>query len=373
MDGNIKIGRLFGIPISINYSWIVIFLLISWALFFQFSTSYPVLGTSTHLVMGFLTSVLFFSSVLFHEMTHSLIARHYGVPIIAINLWVFGGMAQMSDEPKTPAIEFIMSIAGPFSSFFLGGAFAVLARFFRLLDFGPAFFGPAFWLSYINMLLGAFNLLPGFPLDGGRVLRSVVWYFTGSIRRATKVASLGGKTIAYLLIGGGFVFLLTLGNIGGLWFILLGWVLLQAAESGYRQVVLKQALEGVRVMEVMTESPSTVNSEMMLDTLVHDYFMRYRWGAFPVVDNETVKGLITLHDVREVSRDEWPSRRVSEIMRPLTSDIVTQPLEKLTDVLPRLESKAGGRMLVLKDGHLVGILTRTDVSRFIKFRLELEE
>ncbi|MCL5292892.1 MAG: site-2 protease family protein [Actinobacteria bacterium] len=372
MKGNIQIARIFGIPITINYSWIVIFLLLTWALaFFYFPLTYPALSRATQILMGVVTSILFFGSVVFHELLHSIVARHYGLPIEAINLWIFGGVSRLSEEPRTPGIEFRMSIAGPLSSFFLAGAFALITYFGTLLR-APAIIGVAFYLAFINAFLGAFNLLPGFPLDGGRVLRSVVWYFTGDFWRATRVATIGGRIIAYLMILLGFVAVFS-GVFTGLWLIFLGWFLLQAAAASYEQMVLKQALEGLTVGEAMTGNPATVREDLSLLELVTGYFKRYRWSAFPVVDEaDTLLGLVTIRGIRKIPRERWDGLVVKQVMIPLSDEIVVSPDDDIYRILPKLENKSGGRLLVTEDGHLAGIITREDVTRALRTRMELE-
>ncbi len=372
MRGNIRIGTLFGIPITINYSWLVIFILLTWALaFFYFPVTYPQLSRVTQIIMGIVTSLLFFGSVVFHELLHSIVARHYGLPIEAINLWIFGGVSELAEEPRTPAIEFWMSIAGPLSSFFLAGIFA-LATYLGALARAQPVVGVAFYLAFINAFLGVFNLLPGFPLDGGRVLRSAIWYYTGDYRRATRIATTGGRVVAYSMILIGFLAVFS-GAFTGLWLVFLGWFLLQAASSSYEQMILRQALEKVTVSEAMESNPATVSEELPLTELVSDYFMRYSWSALPVVDeaNRPV-GLVTVRKVRRIPRDRWENLTVSQAMIPISEEITAKPGDTIYQVLPKLENRSGGRLLVVENDHLAGLLTRDDVRKVIRARMELE-
>ncbi|MHB0977375.1 MAG: site-2 protease family protein [Candidatus Aquicultorales bacterium] len=372
MRGNIRIARLFGIPITINYSWIAIFLLLTWALgFFYFPAVYPNLARSTQLLMGLVTSLLFFGSVVFHELMHSLVARHYGLPIESINLWIFGGVSQLSEEPRTPAIEFQMSLAGPLSSFFLAGMFA-LATYLGSLAQAPAVIGVSFYLAFINAFLGAFNLLPGFPLDGGRVLRSAVWYFTGDYRRATGVATTGGKVVAYAMIGLGFVAVFS-GLLTGVWLIFLGWFLLQAATSSYQQMIVKELLEEMTVADVMTRNPATVEPDLPVARLIDDYFKRLQWSALPVVDRYGKPlGLVSVRAVRRVPQDRWNSLSVADVMMPISEEVAVRETDNVYRILPKLENKSGGRLLVTENGHLAGIITSDDVAQALRSRIRIE-
>lgn len=373
MQNGIKIGRIFGIEISLNYSWFIIFVLITWGLSaVLFPQAAPGLDVTTYLVMGVVTSILFFSSVLFHELMHSVVAKSYGLPIEGISLMVFGGVSQLADEPQNPGVEFKMAIAGPLSSLVIGAVFVAIFFIGQAANLGPIFLSPVLWLGYINIVLAIFNLLPGFPLDGGRVLRSAIWHYTGNLRRATAIASGFGKALAYGLISLG-VFGVISGNIGLLWFLFLGWMLLQSAEAGYQQVVYRLALEGVTVGQAMTPNPQTISPELTLADAVSDYFTQHLWVAYPVTDNGDVQGIVTFNSVKGVSKVAWGERRVRDVMRPLSLDIVTQPEALLTEVLPKLNLKADGRMLVMKGGQLAGILTAADITRVLMRQMRYEE
>lgn len=370
MRGNIQIARIFGIPITINYSWLVVFILLTLALaFFYFPATYPQLSRTTQIIMGVVTSILFFGSVVFHELLHSIVARHYGLPIESINLWIFGGVSQLTEEPHDPKVEFNMSIAGPLSSFFLAAVFA-LVTYLGVLGRAPAVIGIAFYLAFINAFLGLFNLLPGFPLDGGRVLRSAVWYFTGDYVRATRVATIGGRAIAYILILLGLVSVF-FGVFTGLWLVFLGWFLLQAAGASYRQMIIKKSLEDLTVGEVMTSQPTTVKEGTPLNQLVSDYFKRYRWGAFPVVNEDNFpRGLVTIRNVRGISRDKWQGTTVEQVMTPLSEDISVNPGDSIERILPKLEDSYDAALLVTEEGHLAGLVTRDEIVRALRIRLE---
>ncbi len=373
MDGGIKLGKIFGIEITLDYSWFIIFAIITFALSFSlFPQLIHGLSTGAYIAIGVITSILFFASVLFHELMHSVVAMRNGIKIEGIRLMIFGGVSRITEEPPTPGIEFKMAIAGPLSSIVLGIIFVVVYVVGLRLGFGPFVRVSAFWLGYVNIILGVFNLLPGFPLDGGRVLRSIVWYFTGNLMRSTGIASGIGRGIAYLMI---FVGLLGpfFGNITFVWFILLGWYLLQAARAEYQEVVYHEALEGVKVGEIMTKDPVTVSPNLNIADMVRDYFAQHNWIAYPVIEGGRVKGMVTLKSIENLPRSQWTAIRVGDVMKPLSANIVTSPDADVFGILPKLVTRAEGRMLVLKDDELVGFLTETDVSRAVVRRLHLEE
>jgi len=372
MNGGVRIGRVFDIEVSLSYSWFLIFALVTFGLAaILFPQAIPGLSSPAYAFLGAITSLLFFGSVLFHEMMHSLVAKRHGLPIEGITLVIFGGVSQLSEEPQDPSVEFKMAIAGPLSSIFLGVVFLGVFFIARQFALSTIILAPSLWLGYINVVLGIFNLLPGFPLDGGRVLRAAIWYFTGNLKRATGIAAGFGKGLAFsmMLLG---IFGIFSGNIGLLWFMVLGWVLLKAADAGYYQVIFREALEGVKVGQAMTENPETVDPDINIEAMVKDHFMQHRWIAYPVVEDGDVMGMITIKSLENVPRRSWRRKRVRDVMRPLSLDIVTQPEAEVTDVLPKLNTRAEGRMLVMKGGRLVGLLTKTDVNRAILRRLQPE-
>jgi len=372
VDRGIRLGSVFGIDVSLDYSWFLIFVLItaglSFALFPQFIPGYDAIS---YLALGLVTSLLFFGSVFFHEMMHSLVAKSHGMNIEGIRLMLFGGVSQLTEEPRTPGVEFKMAIAGPLSSILLGGFFLGLSFAGAWLDLDRLVLVPMFWLGYINIVLGIFNLLPGYPLDGGRVLRSVIWHFTDNLRRATLIASGFGKGLAYLMILGGIIGPF-IGNASLLWFILLGWYLLRSAETGYQQVVFGEAIEGMKVNKAMTENPETVNPDLSIEQVVKEHFMQHQWTAYPVVENDHVEGMITINNLEELPRKSWKRKRVRDVMKPLSTDFVTSPDEEVSSVIPKLVYKAEGRMLVMKGEHLEGILTENDINRAIYEKLNGE-
>lgn len=373
MNGGIRLGRIFDITITLDYSWFIIFALITFGLSFSLLPQLiPGLNLTTYVLIGAITSIFFFASVLFHELMHSIVAKRNGLEIEEIRLLIFGGVSEIQEEPPTPGIEFRMALAGPVSSIFLGAIFLGLFFVGRGIGLLPVIIIPAFWLGYINIILGVFNLLPGFPLDGGRVLRSAVWYFTGSLRRATGIAAGFGKGLAYLMITIGILGLVT-GFFNLIWFTLLGWYLLRAAEAGYQAVVYHEALEGVKVSQIMTENPETVDPDITIEDMVKEHFVKHNWVAYPVVEDGKPIGMITIKSIQNLPRSAWRDRLVRDVMRPLSPIIATDPDTEVFNILPKLSTKSEGRMLVIKDERLAGILTETDVRRALVRILHIDE
>src|ERR1700691_6283454 len=296
-----RIGRVFGIPIYLHASWFIIFFLITLMLRAQFISQHPSWSNQLYWALGVLTSVLFFSSVVFHELSHSAVAKHYRIPVASITLFVFGGLARITREPDNAKQEFNIAIAGPLSSIFLSGCFWLVAHYFHGNDMVQA---AATWLWEINLALAIFNLVPGFPLDGGRILRGIAWGMTGNFTRATKIASTAGKIFAYLLIILGVWQALNGNWVGGLWTAFIGWFLLSAAQESFMQVAMRNTLTDVRAADLMTHDIPTVTRDMSIEEYVHEVL---RTGRRVHIVSGPVRhvGLITLHAARMVPREEW--------------------------------------------------------------------
>lgn len=372
----IKLGRIFGIEIRLHFSWVVIFFLVGYSLsFFYFPGRYPELPRAVLIMMGLAATSLFFASILLHEISHSVVARRNGIPIRFITLFVFGGVSSISKEPDNPQIETTMAAAGPATSILLGIVFAAVTIVARAAGAGDAFTGVTGYLAFINVLLGVFNLVPGFPLDGGRLLRAAIWRRTGSIQRATRVATNCGRGFAYLLIGGGLVLILVGGTrllVNGLWFVFIGLFLDQAARGSYRQVVVSQALSDIPVRDIMTPNPTTIPADISLRQAVDGYFLPHKYGGFPVVDEDEPIGMISLADVRDVPVSRWNEVMVSDIMEPLGPNSVVSASTHVTDVLTRLHELETDRLLVVEHDHdVTGIVTNDDVTQYLRVQVAL--
>ena len=365
---SLRLGKILGIEVRLDYSWFIIFTLITGSLVQRFI--FKGMDITTSVVIGILTSLLFFASVLAHELAHSFVARANGVPVHSITLFIFGGMARIAQEPKRPRDEFFMALAGPAASIAIAILFGAI--WFATSNLSKPIAALASWLGLINGILAIFNLIPGFPLDGGRVLRSIIWGITGNLRKSTRVASITGRGVAYIFIFVGIWRIFFQRDwLGGLWIAFIGWFLENAAANSYRQVALRDTLQGHTVREVMVTDGPYIPHNLMLEELVHDYILHTGRRCFPVVDEERVLGIVTLHDVKEIPKERWNSTTVSEIMTPLEQLQTVHPDDGLFDVLERMTREDVNQLPVIDYGKLVGMVARDNVLSFIHTRTEL--
>ena len=368
------LATLFKIPININYTWFIVLGLVIFSLASSyFPATNPGLDIYAYWLMAFVAALLLFSSLLAHEFAHCLVARQNNLPINGITLFIFGGIAQLGKEPTSPGVEFRMALAGPVMSFFLAAIFFVLTMAMNSLK------APAFTLSILNYLVllnlavGIVNLIPGFPLDGGRIFRAVIWSFSHNLKKATAIASSFGKAFALLLMLLGLVNLFNAFFLSGIWFIFIGLFLYEAAESSYRQLGIDDILHHVKLTDLIVRKVITVNSNITLDKLVNEYFFRFRHHSFPVVDNNQVRGLITLHEVKAIPREEWSKVMVGQIMLPLKTDLfVTEKASPLV-ALTKMASNNVGRLLIMENDQLQGIVSQRDFLNLFEFKAEIED
>jgi Zn-dependent protease/CBS domain-containing protein len=360
-----RLGRIAGIEVRIDSSWTVIALLITYSLYLRFSFLYPNLSTAGAAGIGILAAVLFFACVLAHEMAHALVSQARGIRVQDITLFLFGGATRARVESRGPGDEFVIALVGPLTSALLAGLFwgiEILARDTLSRPLAGAFG----YLAWVNLLLAGFNLVPGFPLDGGRLLRSAIWKSTGSIERATRVASLAGQAVGWLLVIGGVAFLLTGNLAGGIWFAFIGWFLVQGARASYQELQLRHLLRGVEAHDVMARDLLRIPPDLSLQDAVDRYFMRYDHGAFPVEEGGRTVGLLTLRGVRRVPREQWPTRRVRDQMVSLGDQLMVPPDARMDQVMGKLEDGDANRVLVVDDGEVVGIITSSDLTRWLQ-------
>lgn len=368
----LRLGSVFGFEIRIDYSWFVIFFLLLWSLSAGFfPASVPGLEPLTYAIMGVVGTLLFFASLLAHELSHSLVARSKGITVEGITLFIFGGMARTRMESEDPDDELQIAGIGPVVSVGLGLLFLGVAWVADRAGLGEPVRSVAWYLGFINLLLAAFNLLPGFPLDGGRLFRAFAWKRTGDLTRATRWASNGGRWLGYGLMGLGFLQVFAGAVLGGLWLVFIGWFLRGAAEMTFSQHLLRRVMEGVTARAVMSEDPETVGPETSLQELVEEYFLRRPYQSYPVTDGPGLVGLVTLEQVKGVPRDEWPVRRVADVMRPVGEEVVVEPDDPVTEVLTRMRDSGTGRALVVRAGRLVGIVSGSDLARWAQRAQEL--
>jgi Zn-dependent protease/CBS domain-containing protein len=386
-ERGLQLGRIFGIQIHLDWSWFFIFVLITWNLARVFGEAHPEWDIVLRGGTAVIAALLFFASVLAHELAHSIVARAHGVPVRNITLMLFGGVANIQREPPSPKAEFLITIVGPITSILLGFFFIMMAGITASINMEMvqeptaviAQLGPVptllLWLGPINLLLGVFNLIPGFPLDGGRILRATLWAVTGNLQRATRWAAGVGQIISLLLIVAGIsmIFGATIpflgsGFINGLWLAIIGWFLNNAAVQSYRQVVIEDVLEGVPIVNLMRTNPPTVSADITISTLVHEYIMNRDDHAFPVeVDGELV-GLVTLEDVRTIGREQWDTTYVRDVMTP-DSRLATLPATAEADeALHQLSQLDVSQMPVVENGRLVGLIRRRDIMKWLQLQ-----
>jgi Zn-dependent protease/CBS domain-containing protein len=370
----IRAGSVAGIEITLDYSWFLIFFLVLVTLGGAvFPTQAPELSRVTHLLMGLTGTVVFFASLLLHELAHSFAARWKGIEVEGITLFIFGGMARTKREASSPGDEFIIAGVGPLASFAIAAVLYAIAWGGGAVGLTPAITVVAEFLAYLNILLAVFNLFPGFPLDGGRLLRATLWKVTGSLRKATQVAAGAGRALGWMIIALGIWMIVVTGAfVGGLWFVFIGWFLTHAARSSYQQVLLQHLLSPLTAREAMSPEPETVPPDLPIEHLIHDYFLRRPYNSFPVTDDGVVVGLITLSDVKRLSREDWQGKVVADVMSPLHETAIVEPDAPMMEVLERMRAMETRRILVAREWELVGIISASDIARWLD-RLALIE
>lgn len=366
MNPTIQLGRIAGIRIGLNWSWLVVFALIVWSLASAvFPSQNPGFSDGEYIALAVAAALLFFVSLLLHELGHALQAKREGMEIEGINLWLFGGVAQFKGWFPGAGAEFRVAIAGPLVSLVLGVLFVALAAGAGLPN---ALDGVAAWLGYTNLILLAFNLLPALPLDGGRVLHSVLWYARGDLAWATRVASGAGRGFGFLFIALGLAMLIFEGTFSGAWLAFVGWFLLQAATAEARYIATEQALEGVRVRDLMVEEPVTVSADMSLGQFMDEVAWSQRYTTYPVMDGRRPIGLLAFRSVAGVPRDQWDTRRVRDVMVGRDDVPLLAEHEPAIDALAELSESTINRGLVVDDGRLIGLLSITDLLRALEVR-----
>jgi Zn-dependent protease/CBS domain-containing protein len=365
---HLQIARVIGIPIYLHFSWLVIFGLIVWTLSTgYFPAQYPDLPASSYWAKGLVASLLFFVSILLHELGHAVAALRQGLRTRSITLFIFGGVAQLEKDPRDGRAEFWMAAAGPFVSLTLAGLFYLVAA---LPFVGPSAAAVARYLALINLILALFNLVPAFPMDGGRLLRGALWGPLGKAR-ATRIASGAGTAFGFLLIFAGVFSLLRGDGLGGVWSILIGWFIKDASTASYQQVRLDEALRGVTVRDAMVQVVETVPGSGSVAEAAREQFMRTAYGSYPVTRGDAVVGLLCLRDVLRLTAEERDATSVQGAMRPLTDAMVTEPQTPLAVAIARMAQAGATPLLVVHGSRLVGLLTMNGVSRRLKAREEL--
>ena len=365
LSGNISLGRIGGVEVRVNWSWLIVLALIVWTLADGvFPSQNPGLSGDTHLAMAVVAALLFFASILLHELGHAWEARREGLEVDGITLWLFGGVSQFKGGFPSAGAEFRIAIAGPLVSLILGVVFVLIA----IAGLPSAVDGVAAWLGYINLALLVFNLIPALPLDGGRVLRAALWQSKGDLGWATRVGTDIGRVFGYLFIGLGVAMFIFQGSFSGAWLAFIGWFLLQAATAEARYIATEAALHGLRVRDLMVRDPVTVDGNLTVGQFMDEVARSRRFTTYPVVDGGRPIGLLAFGSVAALPRSEWDSRRVREAMLPLERVPLLTEDETAIDALTALSSPTSNRGLVVEDGHLAGLLSITDLTRALELR-----
>jgi len=369
MRGSLKLGRILGIPIRLHVSWFLIAILVTWTLAAgYFPQENPGWTPATYWIVGAIATLLLFASVLLHELGHSVLALRENVPVKSITLFIFGGVAQIGREPPTAGAEFRIAIAGPLTSLGLAAVFGGLGA---LLTDYAVLATPLAYLGRINLLLALFNMIPGFPLDGGRVLRAALWQFGGNLRNATRWASRAGQAFAFLFIGLGAIQFLFGGLANGLWFVFIGWYLNSAARASDQQAAVRDVLARVKARNVGVEQCAPVSSDVRLDRLVEERILQDGQRCFFVTESDYPQGVITLDDVRAVSQDQRPVLTASQIMRPVSTMVAADADDDAWSLVQRMGEEGVSEIPVTDNGKLLGLITRENLFNYFRLRSEL--
>ncbi len=375
MNGAFNLGKVFGIQLRLHYSWFIIFVLLTFLLVSPYW--YSLLWWA----VGIAACLLFFGSVIAHELAHSLVGRANGIPVKSITLFLFGGVAQMTREAKRPSAELKMAAAGPLCSLAIGGVFSLIS--FLNPDMSMPVARMVQWLAFTNFALAAFNLIPGFPLDGGRLFRSAVWRFTGDYRRSTRIATRVGEGVGYAFIGGGItIVVLSVFNLSpfglswfnwfsGVWMAFIGWFLKNAASASYRQAQWRETLKRFTAAQVMTVSCPAIPSDITISQLVQEYVLPRGCHLFMAADEGGLQGILTLQHIKSVPRQEWDVTQVKDVVTPIDKLKTAHPSQDVLSVLEQMDESGINEVPVVSEGRVIGLIVRDDLVRFLHTRSEL--
>jgi len=372
-DRGFNLFRVGGIQVAVDVSWLVIFALVLWSLSAGYFPQHePGRGRTVYLAVGLAATLLFFASLLAHELAHALVANRLGLSVQRITLFVFGGMAHLTGEPRSPGVELRVAAVGPLTSAALAGLFWLLTRALELAGVEPLWLAVFRYLSFINAALAVFNLLPGFPLDGGRLLRAWFWHRSGDFGAASRRAADWGSGIAIGLMVLGAMQIFAGALVGGLWLILIGMFLRGSARASWYGVVIENALGRARVGDIMVREPVVIDPDLSVADAIEDYFLRYGYGGFPVASGDRAEGVLSLKMVQQCPREARATTRVRDVMRRDLDGIVIAAEAPVAEALGRMGDEHVGRLLVLSGDALVGLVTRSGVARFVDYKTRLE-
>ncbi len=371
---SIRLFKLLGFEVKINPSWLVVLVLIIWSLAKgTFPHYFKDLPQSTYWWMGIAGAIGLFLSIIAHELSHSLVARKFGLPIKGITLFIFGGVAEMSNEPPSAGAEFYMAIAGPAASIVMSGVFFGFNYVTGSALFAEPIHGVISYLALINIVLAGFNLIPAFPLDGGRVLRSALWAWKNNLRWATRISSKIGSGFGTVLIILGVPALFAGNFVAGLWYGLIGMFLRSASKMSYQQMLLRRELEGEKVSAFMHDNPVTVSPSVTLDDLVENYVYKHHYKMFPVVEDSKPAGCVTTRQIKQIPQQEWSAHTAGELAENCTGNNTIAPDADAVQALKIMQKNNKSRLMVTRDGQLVGVITLKDFLKFFALKVELED
>lgn len=369
----ITVCTIAGFAIKVHASWLIIAALVTWSLAEGYFRQYDAnLSATTRWVMGIAGAMGLFISVVLHELSHSLVARRYGLDMKGITLFIFGGMAEMAEEPPNARAEFMMAIAGPLASVGIGFGFYAMAAMGGMANVVPSVLLVFGWLGLVNLVLAVFNMIPGYPLDGGRVLRSALWAWKGNLTWATRISSVIGSTFGIALIALGVLEAIYGYLVSGFWMFLIGMFIRFAAKQGYQQVLVRQTLHGEPVHRLMNPSPVTVPAGVTVQQLVDDYVYKYHYHLFPVMNEGQLVGCVDTRRLRDVPKDQWGQLTVGQVLDPSCEHYIIESHEDAMQALTRMTSQDVSRLMVVDDGRLAGMLTLKDLTKFMALKMELE-
>lgn len=369
MESSLKLGQIWKIPIGLHTSWFLIFFLLTWSLSSgYFPQEYPQLSGLTNIILGVITSLLLFASVLAHELGHAYVALRNDIPVSRITLFIFGGVAQLKKEPNSPGAEFRISLAGPVVSFSLAVIFGGL---WLLSESVPAITASARYLMRINFMLAGLNMIPGFPLDGGRILRALVWWVSGDYAKANRVAIISGQLIAFGFIGFGVYAIFNGQFLNGIWLAFIGWFLQNAAASTSAQMNMQNLLRGVKVSQVMSRECPIIASLTPISQLVDERVLTGGQRCFFVSDDGELRGLLTLHEISKIPQRQWRFTTAEQAMVNFKQLAKVRPSTELLNALQMMDDANVAQLPVLEGDSLVGILSREQILHYLRTRAEL--
>lgn len=370
----IDLLRIFGFEIRIDPSWVIIAILIAWSLSAGlFPFRYEGLSTGTYWVMGIVGAIGLFFSIIVHEMSHSLVARRFGVSIKGITLFIFGGVAEMKEEPPDPKAEFMMALAGPLSSIFLAAVFYGISQVGKSAGWPEAVYGVVRYLAWINGVLAVFNLIPAFPLDGGRIFRSLLWGWKKNLRWATRISAGVGSGFGLFLVFLGVVQFFSGNFVGGMWWFFIGMFLRRAAGASYQQLLVRKALEGEPVRRFMKRDPVTIPPSATVEEIVEHYIYRHQFKMFPVVDgSDHLLGCVTMKQVKEIPREDWIRKTAGDMAAGCSPENTVTPETDAMEALALMNRTGSSRLMVLEGDRLAGVISLKDMLKFLELKVELE-